>query len=135
MIRSTEWQEATAAVANVATRGDPNSDTNGGAASGVILTRKKAYVITVSADSGHVLEGTGVIDLWRWSDKLGRWTHNPDLQFPITAAGVTWVNRRDRCSAEIPIEMNMGRMLAAPNGVGIDGGTNVTVTIEAVEDA
>lgn len=117
------FQSQVAVSSNSATGSAPSSLTDGSN-----LLGARGYVVTVSADTGHVLTGTGSMLCYWMNPALQRWCRNPDLDFPITPTGATWTNMQDRVAAEFDMVVGVGQMKWVPSGVGTDGGSNVTTT-------
>lgn len=75
--------------------------------------------ITVAADAGQTLSGTGTFDVYYLQPTLGIWSLNPDLALSVPAA-VSGL--RSWTAPDLPAAVPQGRIAIASNGVGVSSG-------------
>lgn len=122
MKKATPVTATTAVNTGVATGSTPTS--------GASLLNVRAIRVTVSAASGQLLLGGGEMDAYVQADAVARWGRCPECDFQMTPSGTTWVNIRDRSCSEFDVAAMFGNIMWVPNGVTVDGGANVTTTVE-----
>ncbi len=114
------WSESQAT-----TRAVPTTATEGFGTGGI-----RGFRVTICADRAdggvQTLLGTGTLDMWARNPDTALWAENPGLSTGVTVSG-------QRCQI-LPdfdaslVNANNWKALPVANGVGVDGGTTVTVT-------
>lgn len=106
-------------VASGGTRAAPTVVTDG-----MDLGDCTGWRVILSADSGQTLSGAGNVQIWLWSNLLGRWVRNKQLDYSVTESAV-----RDAASPDQPTYVGYGRIFAQVVGVTASSG-NITTQIE-----
>lgn len=96
----------------------------------LLLTGYTRYRVTVCPESGQSLTGTGTIRLYVFvqyvGSTTGKWAYRPELDQKITVT-----DSADRCqSFGLETDVRKGYLLPATIGVGVTGGTTVTVRVD-----
>lgn len=108
--------------AQALTRAVPTLATEGMGLSGV-----KGYRVSVCAESGQTLAGTGNLRAWLYNPDAGLWMRNPALDLAITVTVRCQVFPDVRVAAELE-----HRVLYANDTVGVSGGTTATMRVDGV---
>jgi hypothetical protein len=88
------------------------------------LTGLRSYFVTICAEEGETLDGTGYVRAYRWGVLEVVWMRNPDLDRQVTISG-------EQCQtfAGEEVDTGYGFVLYAADSVGVSGGSTVTVRI------
>jgi hypothetical protein len=98
------------------------------ATDGLAVGQQAAIRVTVSADPGQTVTGTGKLLAYVWHPGLTAWVRAPDRDFSITASlafrgqmfnDVWWM-----------VAEPGYRVTWVPSAVAVSGGVNVTVSVE-----
>lgn len=95
---------------------------------GMSLSGVKAVRISVCAESGQTLSGTGNIRIYFLHGAAGLWHRNPGADLTVTATTRCQVFG-DLTVAAVAVD-NGDRVLAATDTLGVSGGTTATVRMD-----
>lgn len=96
------------------------------ATEGMGLHGVTGFRVSICAESGQTLSGTGNLRAYLYHTDAALWMRNPDLDLAVDASSV-------RCQAfpDMTTGTTVGhRVLFAADTVGVSGGTTVTVRID-----
>lgn len=113
------WTDSVAT--STGSRAAPTASTEGMDLGGV-----SGYRVIVSAAAGQTLAGGGNMLAWVFDNTLARWARDPDLDFSLTASGVSWTNVRDRASPDFQVSARSGRVVWQASSVTTSSGEVTT---------
>lgn len=99
---------------------------SGAVGSGMDLAGVEGARIAVCPTSGQSLTGTGTLRAYLYDPAIGEWMYDPDLDLSVSKATTT-ANRCRVWPDWVTGVRGNGRVLYAPDTVGVSGGTTVTV--------
>lgn len=96
----------------------------------LLLTGFTRYRLTVCPETGYSLTGVGTIRLYVFVQNVGgtvgKWGYRPELDQNITVS-----NAVDKCQTfGLEIDVRKGYLLPCTIGVGVTGGTTVTIRVD-----
>lgn len=96
---------------------------------GMALDNLAGYRVSVCAESGQTLSGSGNLRAYLYHGDVGLWMRNPALDLAVSVSGARCQVFPDIEPAAREIGENH-RVLYAADTVGVSGGTTVTVRID-----
>ena len=93
---------------------------------GMDLRYVRGYRVSVAAESGQTLSGTGTLRAYHYDFTLGSWARTPALDVTLSTSGVRTIWLPDAATL-----VRSGSVLDAADTVGVSGGTTVTLRITA----
>lgn len=97
---------------------------NSSATCGISLREAKQVRVCVWAPDAQTLSGTGTVELHVYSDVKDEWGVDDENELALSK-----VAANGECFTR-EVSMPMGRLFPVPAGVGLSGGTQVTITVE-----
>lgn len=110
------------AVTTATTESAPTLSTEG-----VSLVAVQSVLPFVAAPDGQTFDGTGVLRGYIWSDYIGQWVRAPQSDIDMTDADGEGVV----AFPAIEVGQAQGRFALIPDGIGVSGGTALTLTLIA----
>ncbi len=106
----------------ILTRAAPTLVTEGMSIHGV-----PGYRVSVCAESGQTLSGTGYLRAYAWHPVAALWMRNPSLDYTVSATAT-------RCQVfpdlQVAAQPEGWRVLFAADTIAVSGGTTVTTRID-----
>lgn len=95
------------------------------ASEGLLLTGVAAVIPVLTAPNGQTFTGAGTLNAYYWADALNRWVRAPRSDDSFADL----VGLAEGALPAVPVTSCNGRFAWICNGVGVSGGTIVTVTL------
>jgi hypothetical protein len=94
---------------------------------GIDLRGVDSIAVSIAAPNGQTFDGTGALLAYRYHDDIGAWRPMPEFDYDMSDA----LNRASVEWASISVNQKDGRIAYVPSGVGVSGGTVLTISIIA----
>jgi hypothetical protein len=94
---------------------------------GIGLVGVDAVKPVLTAPNGQTFDGTGTIKGYFYSRLLGRWVEDPRAEDTLTDL----LGKNEGTLPAIPVQTQGGRFAVVCSGVGLSGGSTITVTLIA----